>query len=121
MIQQVATVARFLAEESRINASIVVLAAIRANPVARAGDVGAIVGETIGATRQILSTTLTTIGGFLPLMLFSGGDFWPPLAIVIAGGVGLSISLGLAFTPAANRLIMLRQTLSAESAVPASA
>lgn len=88
-----------------INASIVVLAAIRANPLASGGDLGNIVGETLGATRHIVSTTLTTIGGFLPLLLFWGGDCWPPLAIVIAGGVGLSISLGLIFTPAVYRLI----------------
>ncbi len=63
----------------------------------------AIVAETLGATRHIVATTLTTVGGFLPLILFSGGDFWPPLAVVIAGGVGLSITLGLLFTPAVYR------------------
>lgn len=84
-----------------INGSIVVLAALRANPAARAGDREAIVAETIGASRHILSTTLTTVGGFLPLLLLSGGQFWPPLAIVLAGGVGLSALLSLLFTPVA--------------------
>ena len=88
-----------------INASIVVLAAIRAHPAARAGDADAIVQETLGATRHIVATTLTTIGGFLPLIFFSGGEFWPPLAVVIAGGVGLSITLGLLFTPATYQLM----------------
>jgi multidrug efflux pump subunit AcrB len=88
-----------------INGSIVVLAAIRQNPAAKAGDAQAIVIETIGATRHIVSTTLTTVAGFMPLLLFSGGDFWPPLAIVIAGGVGLSGLLSLILTPAAYRLI----------------
>jgi multidrug efflux pump subunit AcrB len=82
-----------------INGTIVVLAAIRANTEARAGDRDAIVSETIGATRHITSTSLTTVGGFIPLLLFTGGDFWPPLAIVIAGGVAFSISLSLVFTP----------------------
>lgn len=100
-----------------INASIVVLAAIRANPSARAGDVDEIVREALGATRHIVATTLTTIGGFLPLLLFSGGDFWPPLAIVIAGGVGLSISLGLVFTPAVYSLIARRIAATAGSSV----
>jgi multidrug efflux pump subunit AcrB len=63
-----------------INGSIVVLAAVRANPAARNGDRNAIVDETIGATRHIVSTTLTTVAGFMPLLLFTGGDFWPPLA-----------------------------------------
>lgn len=88
-----------------INGTIVVLAAIRANAESRAGDLDAIVRETIGATRHIVSTTATTVGGFIPLLLFSGGDFWPPLAIVIAGGVGFSITLSLLFTPAAYHWI----------------
>ena len=41
----------------------------------------------VDATRHIVSTTATTIGGFLPLILF-GGTFWPPLATAIAGGRG---------------------------------
>jgi multidrug efflux pump subunit AcrB len=86
-----------------INASIVVLAAIRRNPAARAGEPAAIAAEVMHATRHVVSTTLTTVGGFLPLML-AGGDFWPPLAVVIAGGVGLSIVLGLLFTPALYRV-----------------
>jgi multidrug efflux pump subunit AcrB len=86
-----------------INASIVVLSAIRSNPVARAGEVQAIVEEVLLATRHIVATTLTTLGGFLPLVL-ARGDFWPPLAVVIAGGVGLSIVLGLLFSPALYRL-----------------
>ena len=82
-----------------INGTIVVLAAIRANSEARAGNPRAIVAETAGTTRHIISTTLTTMAGFAPLLLFSGGNFWPPLAVVIAGGVGLSVVLSLLFTP----------------------
>jgi multidrug efflux pump subunit AcrB len=51
-----------------------------------------------------LSTTLTTIAGFIPLILLVGGQFWPPLAVVIAGGVGLSIILSLWFTPSVYKL-----------------
>ncbi len=100
-----------------INGTIVVLAAIRANPAAAAGDRGAIVDETIGATRHIVSTTLTTIGGFIPLLLFTGGDFWPPLAIVIAGGVGFSVTLSLVFTPAVYRLLCHGGKVRASSAL----
>lgn len=82
------------------NNSIVVLAAIRANPQARAGDAEAIAEAVTGATRHILATTLTTIGGFLPLLIIVGGDFWPSLAIVLAGGVGGSMLLALIFVPA---------------------
>ncbi|WP_086930268.1 efflux RND transporter permease subunit [Agarilytica rhodophyticola] len=82
-----------------INGSIVVLAAIKSNSMARAGNVEAIIEETMGTSRHILSTTFTTVAGFGPLLM-SGGTFWPPLAVVIAGGVGLSIILSLLFTPA---------------------
>ncbi|MDX1453199.1 MAG: efflux RND transporter permease subunit [Oleiphilaceae bacterium] len=88
-----------------INGSIVVLAAIQANPQAKAGDHAAIVAETLSCTRHILSTTLTTIAGFIPLILFVGGQFWPPLAVVIAGGVGFSVILSLWFTPSLYALI----------------
>ncbi|MGD8956597.1 MAG: efflux RND transporter permease subunit [Chromatiaceae bacterium] len=93
-----------------INGSIVVLAAIRGNPRARRGEAAAIIDETVAATRHILSTTLTTIAGFMPLLVFSGGDFWPPLAVVIAGGVGLSGLLSLLLTPAAYLLMQRRRS-----------
>jgi multidrug efflux pump len=86
-----------------INASIVVLAALRADSVASVGEPTAMANVVQRASRHIITSTLTTIGGFLPLIL-AGGAFWPPLAVVIAGGVGLSILLGLFFTPAAFRL-----------------
>ncbi len=92
-----------------INGSIVVLASIRGNPLARRGDPAAMIDETVAATRHILSTTLTTIAGFMPLLLFSGGDFWPPLAVVIAGGVGLSGLLSLLLTPAVYLLMQRRK------------
>lgn len=82
-----------------INGSIVVLAGIQADDKAREGDHQAIVDVTLSSTRHIMSTTLTTIAGFIPLILFVGGQFWPPLSVVIAGGVGFSIILSLWFTP----------------------
>lgn len=82
-----------------INGSIVVIAAINANPHAKAGNIKEIVEETIVCSRHILSTTFTTVGGFIPMLLFSEGSFWPPLAVVLAGGVGFSVVLSLVFTP----------------------
>ena len=87
------------------NNAIVVLADIRANPKARLGNINAIADEVVKATRHILSTTLTTIGGFLPLLLIVGGDFWPSLAIVLAGGVGGSMILALLLVPSAYVLL----------------
>ncbi|KXJ58590.1 MAG: acriflavine resistance protein B [Alteromonas sp. Nap_26] len=82
-----------------INGSIVVIAAINANPDAKRGNTKAIVEETMSCSRHILSTTFTTVGGLIPLLLFSEGSFWPPLAVVLAGGVGFSVILSLVFTP----------------------
>ena len=102
-----------------INASIVVLAAIRAHPEASAGDPDAMAATVLRATPHIVTTTLTTVVGFLPLLL-SGGDFWPPLAVVIAGGVGLSAFLGLFFTPALYRLTAPRLAAEPGAAAPPS-
>jgi multidrug efflux pump subunit AcrB len=90
------------------NTSIVVLAAIRANPAARACDPDAVAEEVLGTGRHLLSTTLTTIGGFMPLLLLTGGNFWPSLAVVLAGGVAGAMLLAMAFTPSAYLLLHRR-------------
>ena len=95
-----------------INGSIVVIAGVNANPGARQGDTQEIVKETLGCSRHILSTTFTTVGGFIPLLLFSGGSFWPPLAVVLAGGVGFSVVLSLIFTPLMLALIFRKKVAS---------
>ena len=81
-----------------INDSIVVLAAIRADQAAKAGDRDAIFRQVRGSTRHIISTSLTTMAGFAPLIA-GGGGFWPPLAIAIAGGVGGATIIALLFVP----------------------
>ncbi|WP_417623882.1 efflux RND transporter permease subunit [Paremcibacter congregatus] len=81
-----------------INDSIVVLAALRANEQARLADPEAIVTVVINSSRHIVSTTLTTLGGFAPLILF-GGVMWPPLATAIAGGMVGATILALIFVP----------------------
>ncbi|MDF1851822.1 MAG: efflux RND transporter permease subunit [Verrucomicrobiales bacterium] len=91
------------------NDNIVSLAAIYSNRKARVGDVEAITEEILGCGRHLISTTLTTIGSFLPLLILIGGQFWPPLAIVLAGGVGGATFLAAVFTPAAYRLIAARK------------
>ncbi len=87
------------------NSSIVVLAAIRAGGTSRSGKPEAMAEKVLGSTRHLISTTLTTIGSFMPLLIFIGGDFWPPLAVVLAGGVGGSTILAMLFTPSAYRLV----------------
>ncbi len=91
------------------NDNIVVLAAIHADKDARRGDIEAIKRVVAGTGRHLVSTTLTTIGSFLPLLIIVGGQFWPPLAVVLAGGVGGATFLAAVFTPAAYRLIAARK------------
>ncbi len=88
-----------------LNDSIVVLASIRSEAAARAGDPSAVAHRTLDTLRHVISTTLTTSGGFLPLLLFVGGDFWPSLAIVLAGGVLGASLLALLFVPSAYVLL----------------
>ena len=87
-----------------INDSIVVLAALRENKLARAGDPVAVREVVVRSSRHVLATTFTTIAGFLPLIL-EGGGFWPPLAITIAGGVTGATLLALVFMPSAYLLV----------------
>ncbi|MAJ63106.1 MAG: MFS transporter [Alphaproteobacteria bacterium] len=89
-----------------INATIVIIAAIKDDPVARSGDPVAMREVIIRDTsRHILSTTVTTVGGFFPLIM-AGGSFWPPFAVAIAGGTALATIVSFYFTPAAYRLLM---------------
>ncbi|MEM8993183.1 MAG: efflux RND transporter permease subunit [Acidobacteriota bacterium] len=104
-----------------LNDSIVVLAAIRASPEARAAEVDAVVRQVLGTLRHVLSTTLTTIGGFLPLLLFVGGDFWPSLAIVLAGGISGASILAVLFIPAAYVLLFRRRRRRGRRAEPSPA
>jgi multidrug efflux pump subunit AcrB len=90
-----------------LNDSIVVLAAIRGRSASRAGQVDAVLREVMGCSRHVLATTLTTIGGFLPLLLFTPGDFWPPLAVVMAGGVAGATLLAVIFIPS-GYLVLLK-------------
>lgn len=90
-----------------INDTIVVLAAMRADEAARRGEPQAVRDVVVRSTRHVLATTLTTIAGFLPLIL-GGGGFWPPMAVTIAGGVGGATLLALVFAPSAYVLLMCR-------------
>ena len=90
-----------------INDSIVVLAALRSDPQAKMGDRLAIQQIVVRSTRHVLTTTITTVAGFVPLF-FGGGEFWSPLAVTIAGGVTGSTLLALFFVPCAYLLLIKR-------------
>ncbi|MBE9062124.1 efflux RND transporter permease subunit [cf. Phormidesmis sp. LEGE 11477] len=93
-----------------INGGIIVLSAVNEDELASQGDRNAIQNVVMRSTRHVLTTTITTMVGFVPLLL-SGDPFWHPLSVAIAGGIGGSPLLALYFTPAAY-LIMHRQDRS---------
>lgn len=86
-----------------INAAIVIIAELKSNEKAASGDKEAIIDGVLSCTRHITSTTITTVGGFLPLIL-AGGGFWPPFAVAVAGGTVLTTLLSFYFVPAAFSL-----------------
>jgi len=101
-----------------INDSIVVLASIRSNPIARTGNPEAVADVVMSCLRHVISTTLTTMGGFLPLLIFVGGDFWPSLAIVLVGGIGGATIMAVLLIPGAYILLnRKKQTPLPEAAI----
>jgi multidrug efflux pump subunit AcrB len=87
-----------------INDSIVVLAAIRDDEHARSGEPAAVRRIVMRSTRHVVATSLTTMAGFAPLMIW-GGAFWGPLAVVIAGGVAGATLLALVLVPSSYLLL----------------
>ncbi|MEL7097314.1 MAG: efflux RND transporter permease subunit [Pseudomonadota bacterium] len=100
-----------------INAAIIILTGLQADADANAGSRNAMAKVVAGSSRHIISTTVTTFGGFLPLIL-DGGAFWPPFAVSIAGGVLLSTVVSFLFTPAAFALIHRREPQAKVDAEP---
>lgn len=95
-----------------INATLIVLTALQADTRAVTGDAAAIAAVVARQARHIVATTLTTVAGFLPLIL-GGGGFWPPFAMAVVGGVALSASLAFFFTPPLFAAAVARRSISA--------
>ncbi|WP_299555051.1 efflux RND transporter permease subunit [uncultured Tateyamaria sp.] len=98
-----------------INAAIIILTGLQEDDLAASGDKDAMVDVVMGSSRHIVSTTITTFGGFLPLIL-AGGGFWAPFAMSVAGGVLLSTVVSFYFTPPVFALIhRVRRTPAASA------
>lgn len=91
-----------------INAALIIMTALQEDEDAVTGDPNAMADVVMASSRHIVSTTITTVGGFLPLIL-AGGGFWPPFAMAVAGGVLLSTVVSFYFTPPAFRLVYARK------------
>jgi multidrug efflux pump subunit AcrB len=103
-----------------INAAIVILAELKSDAAAIAGDRAAVVDAVSRCGRHIVSTTITTVMGFMPLML-GGGAFWPPFAMVIAGGTVLTTLLSLYLVPVVFLLLTRYRPFELTAALPLSA
>ncbi len=91
-----------------INDSIVVLAELRSDEQCHQGNRKAIVEMVMRSTRHVLCTTFTVGCSFVP-MLMEGGTFWPPMAMVISGGVFGATLLALYWIPAMHILLAGKQ------------
>jgi HAE1 family hydrophobic/amphiphilic exporter-1 len=68
----------------------------------------AILKGTLERVRPILMTTVTTVFGLLPLVLFgdgAGSNIWDALALVLIGGLLSSTLFVLTLTPALYQLL----------------
>lgn len=95
-----------------INATIIIIAAFDDDEAARQGDIDAMLAVISGPTsRHIISTTITTFAGLIPLMMAAGG-LWPPFAQTVGFGLLLATLVSFFFTPALYRLWVARANSS---------
>jgi multidrug efflux pump subunit AcrB len=97
-----------------VNEATVVLAALQADSQASLGDRKAVQEVVVHATRHMIATTITDIGGFTPL-LFDPTGFWNPLAIVIAGGLLGVTLLSLYFVPSLYLLLVRAKVIGSNT------
>ncbi|PMH19659.1 efflux RND transporter permease subunit [Vibrio splendidus] len=100
-----------------INAAIVILTELKLDEEASSGNVDAVVEAVMSCTRHISSTTITTVGGFMPLII-AGGGFWPPFAVAIVGGTVLTTLISFYFVPVVYHLMTKnqRKTIATQAA-----
>ncbi|MFA0471962.1 efflux RND transporter permease subunit [Vibrio sp. 10N.222.51.E8] len=97
-----------------INAAIVILTELKLDKEASSGSVDAVVDAVMSCTRHISSTTITTVGGFMPLII-AGGGFWPPFAVAIVGGTVLTTLISFYFVPVVYHLMTKNQRKTIET------
>ncbi|MFH1878790.1 MAG: efflux RND transporter permease subunit [Candidatus Omnitrophota bacterium] len=81
-----------------INNAIVLIDRIELNIKEGSTPQRAIITATLSRTRPIMLTSITTVGGLIPLAA-GGGEFWAPMAITIMSGLSFSTLLTLGFVP----------------------
>jgi hypothetical protein len=56
-----------------INAALIILTALQKDEIASTGDANAMTRVVMASSGHIISTTITMVNGFLPLILAGGG------------------------------------------------
>lgn len=100
-----------------INDSIVVLSSLNEKFDRSDVSIEKIADTVIANTRHVIATTVTTVAGFAPL-IWGGGEFWPPLAVTISGGVVGATFLALVMVPCAYILCRRSPSSMADSRRP---
>jgi multidrug efflux pump subunit AcrB len=100
-----------------INAAIIIMTALQLDDKAMRGNRRAMRDVVMDSSRHIVSTTITTFGGFLPLIL-EGSQFWPPFAMAIAGGVLLSTIVSFFLVPPMFLLATRDKLTTEDTTVP---
>ncbi len=100
-----------------VNDAIVVVDFINQSRARGLSLEGAILEAGRDRLRPVLLTTITTIGGLLPLMLnlTGGAEFWQPLTGAIVSGLAFATLLTLLVIPVAYSLVYPRQFRSTSS------
>ncbi|MGX0976240.1 hypothetical protein ACSSVY_001954 [Roseovarius sp. MBR-51] len=60
------------------NAALISMTALQEDPEAATVDQNAMPGVVVASSRHVVSTTITRVGGFLPLILARGAFCRPP-------------------------------------------
>ena len=102
-----------------INAATIIPTGHQGEPAAARGEPVAMAGVVLASSCHIVSTTIITFGGFLPLIL--AGGFRPPFAVAVAGGVLLSTMVSFYAAPPMFALAHARRNRAARDPARAAA
>jgi multidrug efflux pump subunit AcrB len=91
-----------------VNNAIILIDSVNRNLAQGLTKSAAILQASSTRFTPILLTTLTTIGGLIPLTLF-GGDLWQPLGVVLISGLCMSALSSFLLVPILTELLTLKK------------
>ena len=81
-----------------VNDSLIVICGIKRDVTHTDDVVQAVCQSVMKSTRHVVATSITTVIGFMPIVM-SPSRFWPPMVIPISGGIIGATLLALYFLP----------------------